>query len=233
MSAHVYIVRPGDKNDELRYSLRSLEQNVDPDAEVWVVGYTPSWLQDVESVDGNPTSDKPQNVYANVRLASQIAGTPDELTIWNDDFIALSPVQPAMAYRGSLEDHIASLKVKNWWWRSLDITRTWLSREQGLEQPLSYELHRPFPINRHAMAQVLEEAQKCQPSNPPQWRTLYGNRWEVPAELSHDGKVYGVKTPIPAGPWMSTTDKSFTGSVRDLLAAQFPEPSRWEATWQD
>ena len=38
---YVYICRSGD-NDELRYSLRSIEENM-PDGRVWVVGHRPLW----------------------------------------------------------------------------------------------------------------------------------------------------------------------------------------------
>ncbi len=41
----VYVVRPGDKNEELRYSIRSVIANL-PHRKVWIAGYKPTWLSD-------------------------------------------------------------------------------------------------------------------------------------------------------------------------------------------
>ena len=54
----VYYVRPGDRNDELRYSLRSLANL--PHDRVWIVGHTPPWVTGIESIQGNTVGGGPQ-----------------------------------------------------------------------------------------------------------------------------------------------------------------------------
>ena len=230
MSAYVYLVRPGDQNDELRYSLRSLEANLPP-GDVVIVGYCPTWVTGVLHIRGNRFgTHKQRNVYDNVLTAARCDALPDQVVWMNDDFITLAPAVPAMAHRCTLAEHIDGLTTRSWWWRSLKATDAWL-RHQGHDDPLSFELHRPLPGDRRLMAEVLTRAASVQPANPPQWRTLYGNA-AMAAGLDAgprepDGKVYRADTPEPSGPWLSTTDASFR-VVRDRVAALFPEPSRWE-----
>ena len=43
----VYIVKNSEVNEDLRYSLRSVAKFV-PHDKIWIVGYKPSWVQNVE-----------------------------------------------------------------------------------------------------------------------------------------------------------------------------------------
>src|SRR5690606_11872914 len=154
MSAYVYLVRPGDQNDELRYSLRSLEANLPP-GDVVIVGYCPTWVTGVLHIRGNRFgTHKQRNVYDNVLTAAHCDVLPDQVVWMNDDFITLAPAVPAMAHRCTLAEHIDGLTTRSWWWRSLKATDAWL-RHQGHDDPLSFELHRPLPGDRHLMAEVL------------------------------------------------------------------------------
>lgn len=223
MGAHCYFVRPG-PSEELRFSLRSLAVNVDPAADVWIVGDPPDWYTGPR-IPGNHWGTKQRNVWGNVRILAEHPDLPAEVAVWNDDMYALAPADVEMAYRDTLAGHIAPLR-SGWWRESLTITLEYL-REAGIDEPLSYELHRPFPIVREDMARILADAATVRPDNPPQWRTLYGNLAHAGGTQDHDGKVYGTHTPIPSGPWMSTTDRSFRSVARRLRSA-LPHPSPWE-----
>lgn len=224
-----YFVRPGDINEELRFSLRSAEANL-PDVEtIWIIGHTPPWLTGVEAIEGNRFPDKQRAVYDNVRIIAEHPDMPDEVTVMNDDFITLQPAKPQPAWRCTLADHIGPLK-QQWWRQSLEATQTWL-HEQGHLEPLSYELHRPMPIVRAGMAHALNAAADVQPDNPVQWRTVYGNLCGIGGEQDTDAKVYG-RTGMPAADtvWLSTTDRGWQRSccLKSYLAGMFHKPSRWE-----
>jgi hypothetical protein len=225
----VYVVRDGDFNDEFRTSLRSVQEHY-RDSRITVVGYRPFWLsEDVRFVPGNVMRNKQQNVYRNVQLACEIDDLPDEVVIMNDDFIMLRPHEPALAYRCTLDEHVALNEGgdNSWWSRSLVKTQSWLT-SRGFTNLLSYELHRPFPVSRARMSQVLAEAWDGS-DNPPQWRTLYGNYWSVQCPRSDDAKLYVRNKSIPDADCVSTTDSSFRLRCGRMLQDRFTAPSRWEA----
>ena len=220
----VWFVRPG-PNEELRYSLRSAHAHVGVE-NVWIVGDPPPWYTGPR-IKGNRFGTKQRNVYDNVRILAEHPDLPAEVAVWNDDMYALEPVAVEMAWRCLLDEHLGNLRGRGWWWQSLMLTRTYL-RRHGHRDPLSYELHRPFPIVRADMARILRDAAKVRPDNPPQWRTLYGVITDAGGDQAdHDGKVYGAGRPVPSGPWLSTSDGN-VGRIMDRLEETFPEASPWE-----
>lgn len=223
----VYLVRPGDRNDELRHSLRSLVNL--PVARVWMVGHRPSWVRDVEHIAGNRHGEvKARNVYDNLLLACSHPDMPERFVVMNDDFYILAPAEPldiAARWRRSLADHIAGVPVSEW--RSgLVAAQRWL-RSQGVKEPLSYELHIPVTVDRGRLLKVLEEASPVR-GVPPQWRTLYGNTWPIAGMQMADVKVKRGMKALPT-PFVSSSDRSWRLPLFDPLRARFSTPSRWEA----
>lgn len=235
MTTLVYFVREGDRNDELRFSIRSAEANLSA-SRVIIVGHTPRWLTGVTSIPGNPHGrDKARNVWANVVTACTHPDVPDEFVMMNDDFFILQPVEHLThAYRGTLRDHIFGLggRRDSWWGRSLRATFCYLRDAHGFEEPLSYELHRPMPVIKADMAQALAGADDYRPANPPQWRTLYGNLARVGGHQEADGKV---SAPMPrdvptTAPYLSSNEESFkSAALGGFIRKRFRTPSKWEA----
>lgn len=227
----VCIVRPGDNNEELRHAARSWDQHL-PVASLTTIGYRPDWLNPDQHIDGNRHDTKPVNVYDNIRIAATHPDVAEQHILMNDDFFALKPVDHIPhEWRDTLDEHIGTLGA-SWWRESLEATRGWLNLIGTPGPLLSYELHRPFPVIKAAMAQVLDEAANVCPANPPQWRTLYGNRWQVGGTQDADIKVTRGR-PRPIGmdriTWLSTTDQAFrTFALGSALRDRFPTPSRWE-----
>lgn len=236
MPALTYIVRPGEANDELRYSLRSVAAHWTDVGQVTIVGHAPHWLDRdrIRFVPGNQWKHKKQpNVYNNVLIACTHKGHAEDLVLMNDDFFVLKPITGPnpMAYRSTLDAHIGSIRSDSWWRRSLVTTAAWL-RQQHVEEPLlSYELHQPFPVHAADMAAVLTAARQVTPANPPQWRTLYGNYFGVPAEPAADFKVKGYADPhpLPDTPFFSTDDATWLkATIAAELRERFPCPSIYE-----
>lgn len=234
MTALAYIVRPGESNEELRYSLRTVVANWPSVDQIVIVGSAPTWITGIEVVHGNRFKEKQRNVYGNMRILAEVESLPPDVVVMNDDFFILDTVDemPMFRRRGTLASHIRSLGASSTWWKqSLRATELWL-HHKGVAEPLSYELHRPFPIHREWMARVLKEAAQHQPRNPPQWRTLYGNRWQADAIPASDGKVYSnaLDAPFPEGqPYLSTTDRSWERSgIGETIRERFPDPSPFE-----
>jgi hypothetical protein len=224
----IYPVRRGDCNEKLRYSLRSIAANF-PHANVWVVGHRPHWLTNCGFIPGNHFGTDQANVYNNIRLAVEHPDVRKRVVIFNDDFFVTRPVTHMPVYmRSPLYAHIELPRVQrqhgSWWHLSLLATQNAL-QARGIEHPYSYELHMPMPARKYELAAALREFQYVQPENPPQWRSVYGNLWQVPAERIADVKVFkGGKLKAP----FHSTDEHCFPAYLDQLHALFPRPSRYE-----
>jgi hypothetical protein len=213
-----YIVRPGE-NDELKFSLRSIDRHF-PGVPVFIVGDMPDWCRPDGYLPGNRYDTKPLNVWDNLTLLTGWHELPDEIVVMNDDMYITAPIDHIpVLYRGTLQAHIRSLGARtDDWAQSLVTTAELLGPDA-----LSYELHTPFPCNRHRMAETLDR----DPGQvPPQWRTIYGNQWHKDAVRADDVKIKRFVTHLPS-PFASTHDISFR-FVRPALELTYTTPSRYE-----
>ncbi|WP_094359937.1 hypothetical protein [Mycobacterium marinum] len=229
----VYPVRPGDDNDELRYSLRTLEANY-PHGQIWIVGHQPNWLTNINHIPGNRHPYRQGNIYHNILTACRHPDTPQQFAIFNDDFFITEPIiEIPTVYRGTLTDHIELPRLKNnptgWWAQSLRTTLVCLQASPDCPtrlNPISYELHVPFIINKQAMAQTLQRFTHIAPENPPQWRSLYGNLNNIGGYQHPDCKMSRpgeIRTPFH-----STDDASWRRHYATHFKAKYPNPSKYE-----
>lgn len=230
-------VRPGDDNPELRYALRSWEQNLHLPGglELMVVGYRPAWLNPDHYIEGNHYRSLPLAVFDNVLLGAEEAYLlgVNEVVFMNDDFFCLDPTGAILPVRRNqtLAQHVAQFPPNAglWWPRSLALTASWLA-EQGFPHPMSYEVHRPLVASPVGMIEALNRWTQGRPLSDtvPQWRTIYGVLNEIEAYPVQDVKLGPVNTGV-GSPWVSTSDQSWRRYSRDIMS-RFQKPSRWEIT---
>lgn len=219
-----YIVRPGNDNAELRYSLRSL-MNV-PHGQVWIIGHRPPWVVNVRHVFV-PQLDPRRHKYENstaltVALAEH---GPVSFALMNDDFFCMRPsAWPVPAHRGPLLE-LAETRPGSYGMllRATDA----LLREAGIAEPLAYTLHEPLTIERDAYRVAVDYGLRNRaPGDALSWRSLYGNLAQLGGERRDDVKV-AYDGPAPATDWISTTDCSFRyhrvgEAVRRAMSAPSP-----------
>lgn len=229
----VYPVRPGDNNDELRYSLRTLEQNYPQHGAVWIVGYKPNWVTNVKFIPGNghtgPKHHWNWNVYRNILSAAEHPDMPAEFVIFNDDFFITQPVADIpVYYHGSLIKQCSGIRKnpKTWWHHSLLHTLDVLQAD-GYPNPISYEIHCPLPVNKYNMAGALRRFVDVG-YYPPQWRTVYGNLNHIGGTQRPDCKARHQGGPV-LKPFHSTADASFR-FYRRFFQQRFSKPSKYEQT---
>lgn len=219
-------VRAGDKNPELRWALRCLEANF-PHNRVWIVGYQPAWVTNVEFIPGNGHY-RHRNVYENVLAACEHPDTPAQFVISNDDIFVTEPVPgPVVGFRGPLATQVERLapRPRHWWRRSLELTLEVL-RAEGVADPISYELHMPLPVHKARMAEVLRRFAGVGGDNPPQWRTLYGNLATVGGARWDDCKARWCDTAVNF-PYHSTDDQTWVRYAA-YFRKRYPRPCRYE-----
>ena len=229
----VYFVKDANENEELRYSLRTIEANW-PYHTVVFYGGCPDGLNPDRLVRVNQEG---LNKWENVRDMIARACKDDELTenIWlfNDDFFVLKPHADDMSpqYNGELMEYVERIEKKQGTADEYTL-RLRLAADELAElgyPTLNYEVHKPMLINRKKALEILEMF-----PNVPAFRSLYGNYWHIGGENRHDMKLKvlgGSKTDAVRWSWdfVSTSDKSFDeGEIGRYIREKFEAISRFE-----
>lgn len=232
----LYIVRPGDDNEELRHSLRSVAANL-PHRSVWVAGHCPVWVRNVERLELEPLEDKFENQRQSLAAALARPGLSDPFVLMNDDMFVTQPLERLPVWHlGPLATLIADLRsrapgsrfARNSWRRGLAHTEA-LMHGWGYENPDAYEAHVPLPFDKMRLAQVLEDAPRDS-QNALLWGCAYDACGAVPGVEMPNAKVSDtIREPSREHPFVSTSDKSFAiGAVGIVLRKWLPEPCQYE-----
>jgi len=226
----VYVVRPGDDNEELRYSLRSVAANV-PHRRVWVAGHCPRWVTGVRRVELPPLPDKFDNQYQSLMAALSQPGLADWFYLFNDDMYVverfhgdlptfnLGPLAGYLDYLGSI-----GKRPLNGWFRGMrEMSR--LLEARGVSDPLCYEGHVPLLFPK---AGLLSAIRARTPHFLP--FSYYPLLDLPPGVLAVDAKGGTLGDPVASGlPFLSSDDDWFgRSSIGDRVRDLFPDPCRYE-----
>lgn len=218
------MVGPGDRNEELRYSLRSLAAHV-PHDRVWIAGHRPPWVTGVEHLPVSATGSRYARSAANLAAACAHPDVSDEFVLFNDDFFVVGDMPDGPLHRGPIGDMVAGLVRSGY---RAAVVSTWRILQQlGHRNPMSYELHMPMRCDKAGMGEALRLGLKLAAPLP---RTLYGVMAGLGGRQVPDCKIHDLREGIPAGAWcVSTSDRSFAaGLVGRQVRDMFGEPCRYE-----
>jgi hypothetical protein len=225
----VYICRSGD-NEELRYSIRSV-LNSFPEASIWVVGGKPHWYSG-NYIEVNQDKNTYTNATNNLKAICDSLEISDDFILMNDDFFIMNKVDKIQYfYSGTLDEKILlyqELIGSSSYVNKLIQTLNKLQR-YNINQPIDYELHVPFPINKQNLHKILNKNDKLL------YRSFYGNMFDVGGLKIEDVKVYDRTGLIKKSfdykkthtDFLSTTDSSFN-TLEPMLKEKFPNKSHCE-----
>lgn len=229
----VYVLGKGSTwlDNELRYSLRSLERYVSGIRQVWVIGEHPSWLTGVAHV---PFKDsnlcKERNIMDKIMRACVEQDLSDNFLFVNDDHFAIK--------------HQAAEQLPNWHGRELSFyegdskpyriavgntARALRARGYGR---LNFDIHYPIIYNKNEFPRVMrmyDWESECYVV-----KSLYGNTMQLPGTRIEDIKISSPSTnqyllrALLHRPWFSIGPKAINHNLKALLEALFPQRSRWE-----
>ena len=178
----VYLCGPG-PSEELKYSIRSLIKNFkSPD--VVVIGNRPSWYAG-KFISVNQNETKYANVHKNLEAAIASPQIEDKFVVMNDDFYIMEKIDSigyihegtlSNKYREYLEAYASYSYVKK-----ITSTHDKLVR-MGFSDPLSYELHIPFLVEKEKLSEVIKYKNLL-------WRSMYGNMFDVGGDMMSDVKA--------------------------------------------
>lgn len=227
----VYVVRHGDDNEALRYSLRSL-QNI-PHGKIIIAGYIPRWVRNVHFAerDQSQSSDQ-ENSNANLFLAVNMPNISEDIIFMNDDFFFMEAMtEIPVLHQGSLETRIKAYETNNRMQQaySLITSRRKLIQAGFLrERLLSYELHMPMVMNVRKAQAMFRYWDAGMPGHQIPFyamrpRTVYGNLFAIGGEETNDAK--GATQPVHG---FISTITGFRGPAAAGIRAQFATPSKYE-----
>ena len=221
----VYFIKDGVRNEEFRYSLRSICDNM-PFNRVWVFGGCPTnIIPDVRIRVEQEGKTKWDKVHAMLKLACENKELSENFILFNDDFFIMKPTDRIDVYhRGLLEDHVKVLGKSPYASMLSGIDKE--LKKRGLSS-YSYELHIPFIFNKKKLLKLLNDNPELRCT-----RTMYGNTYKIGGERKSDVKIFSAK---PAFDFknsdMLSTDDSVINVNNDAwrwLKKQFPKKSKYE-----
>lgn len=224
----VYFVKDAFANEELRYSLRSVERNL-PHRKVWFYGGCPAGILPDEHVAINQTgANKWAKVRNMIRQACENEDITKEFYLFNDDFYVMRPTEEILPmYDRTIYHHIVEIEDRhdtlstNYSRQLRDMARQLRKAGYG---DLNYAIHVPIPIDRKKAIETLDKFPNC-----PMFRALYGNMHGIGGIDRRDVKIIrqGQRFDREAD-LLSTSDKTFESSAGSFIRETFPEKSRFE-----
>lgn len=222
----VYFVKDNAKNEELKYSLRSLENF--EHGKVWFFGSCPKGLEPDEFVY---VPQRDQHKWDNTKRSLIAACNNKKLSanfyLFNDDFFIMKPWEYETVYNGDLYKLIVHNEDKI---QKFSRYTTRLRELAGLLDAQGYEVknycvHMPLLVNKKQALKTIELFPECS-----MFRSLYGNVNDIGGVNKPDCKIVNLsKVPDADAILLSTSDKSFKdGKVGEFIRSKFKEPSRYE-----
>lgn len=220
----VYFVKDTDKNEELRYSLRSLKNF--PHKRVWFYGGCPKGLKpDVHVFVKQDQPTKWANIYKSFKQVCENEDVTKNFWLFNDDFFVMKPVKKGPNYfDGDLYKRVVTLEDKhNGITAYSQQLRYTLQELESLGcDTVNYALHVPMLINREKGRELVNVI------DGPMIRCMYGNYFKVGGEQHSDFKIDSLTKLYKDGDYLSTNDKSFSGAVGKQIKEIFPDKCKYE-----
>ena len=220
----VYVVKDSAFNDELRYSLRSVEQNLPHNRVIFYGGKPVGSHPDIAILVKQIGKHKYQKV---ANMLFSIA--EDDFILMNDDFFVLNKIDKLpYYYSDDLEKLSGRISAAHGgpsaYTRRIDATRKWLKESKYATR--NYELHVPIIFNREKLRRIFD----INTEHKYATRSLYCNVDKVMGKKSQDMKIFDLdKLPRFSDTFVSTTDLSFAeGQVGKFIRALFKDKSRYE-----
>lgn len=206
----VYMVKAGDDNEELRYSLRTLV-NLPFIRNVVFVGHKPAWVKNVRLIPRDQRLfSKYFNTTNNLLKACKDDKLSDDFLLMNDDFFIMKiQYQPPNFHRGPLDpvmQYYLNLP-ENYYGLGILETKKYMEK-LGIINPMSYELHVPMVLNKKKFSELILKQRKENPIEVVHKRTLYGNYYNIGGTHMEDCKIVGDYK-VPDTPFLSTDEQSF------------------------
>lgn len=219
-------------DNELRYSLRSVEKHLKNYANIYIVGHYPDWLKNARHIPAEDLWDPSRNIMEKILKACRTAELSERFLFMNDDFFFTQPVDAPTYpnYYNSTIEAAASLCVGNWYREYL--TNTYRFLKVAGSGTKNFDIHTPIVYDKEKFIDTFSFME----FHKMTIKSIYANFniSDTQIEIA-DTKLRGHPTKneidrmIISGHIFSTSDWSLqSGHVKDRLNEMFPNPSKYE-----
>jgi hypothetical protein len=238
----VYVLGSGSNwhNTEIRFSLRSIEQNLQNVGKVFVVGECPSFLQNVIHIKApdifDPAINADGNIITKVLAACKDKRLSDDFLFINDDHLVLQTINienvPPI-HKGDMSTFKANYFDNNFWRGRLKRTMQVLQKKGY--SCLHFDCHTPILFNKYKFPEIVNTFD-YKTDIGYTMKSLYGNVMYPDGEFFMDQKrtvfkhyileQLNERLAIPT--FMSFNDKGLNDSLKWWLIDKFRSKSSYE-----
>lgn len=226
------------QNNELRYCLRSVEQNFSGVDNVYIIGQKPDWIQNVNHIAVEDIRDgkfRDYNIYLKIVAGCRTAELSEDFLYMSDDHFILQEYlirEFPYYYRGNLEDKIASFSEYVPYVNVLKNTYYYL--DKNLFPTKDYQVHCPVIYNKGEFIKLF-------PSPWPEYgfalKSIYCNQALIDnskdifipdCKISIRQDRAGLLKAIENRPFFSIGNRALDNTMKALLEELFPNKSKYE-----
>jgi len=222
------------KNNELRYSLRSIERNISNYDNVFIVGYKPDFVSD--NVIHIPADDKynnrATNIMTKVLLAAENEKVSKDFMLLNDDYFIMKPMDCyTYPYYWKCDlAHTIQIQRNEYQQHVIPTYKALLDRKLPTK---NFDTHKPIVYNKDLFQEIVSQYDW----NIPYGfilRSIYCNTLGIEGVEKLDDKINHSHIPdtwkrITANlDCFSIGDQSANDYLWSFLNKEFPEPSKYE-----
>ena len=214
-------------NDELKYSLRSVEKYLSGVANVWIVGECAGWIQNVKHIfhPDNPAKSSDYNIMKKICRAIEEPELSENFLFFNDDHFLLHPFEAKdfpYFYDKTLERYLKERGADTYGKRAKNTLEHLKSKGLPCKH---FDIHYPIIYNKSLFLQHVAQAVDWE-KKAYVIKSMYTNSLLIEGTEAKDHKV-GKELPAFGAQVFSTTPK-FRKSIYRFLTEQFNKASKYE-----
>lgn len=233
----VYILSKGSHwgDNEIRYSLRSAERHLKNFRKVFIVGYRPSFINDlvIEIPFKDVFANRSRNIMAKIHRAASDSRVTGDFILFNDDYFLLQDID-APSYPFYYNNEIEETLKRQWNNYRFYVQAT-LNQLRSHEKPTKYfDLHKPIVYNKVKFRKMVAEYNWNVPHGPIV-KSMYCNHFGIPGEQIQDHKinvnnltVEHIRKINEGKDLFSISDRAMNNSLKTYLMKLYPEKSKFE-----
>lgn len=223
-------------NNEIRYSLRSIQKHLSNYRDIYIVGEKPTFLKDIIHIPHpDETQFKETNIFKKVVRASIEPTVSQDFLFFNDDHFLLSDfdaTQFPFYHKNELDVMISRRPhARGGYTRVLRNCRNVLSYRKL--PTLNFDHHSPILYNKSKILQLLT-SYDWNVQGGYAFKSLYCNTFRIEGIHEPDRKINNtvdresLLSAIQDRKVFSIGNKGLNDALKSLMDELYPTPSKWE-----